>query len=180
MEGEAYPKAEAVMGDVARDVIEEARFRIVEGFPAQVRAALGSMSDEEIWRRPSPKGNSVGHLVLHLVGSTRLFLGRGVGGSDYVRDRPAEFSFAETLPRAELLRRLDDTLAEAREVFAGLTPARLSEATDRVPGGPLTVLALILRVSHHWAVHAGQIVYAAKSLREGAIDELWMKTMKGR
>ncbi len=62
--------------------------------------------------------------------------------------------------------------------FAALTPERLPETTDRVPGGPYTLLALILRVSHHWAVHTGQM-YAAKSLREGAIDELWMKTMKG-
>jgi len=168
------------MSDVATDVIEEARFRIVEGFPDQIRAALASMSDEEIWLRPSPKGNSVGHLVIHLIGSTRLFLGRAVGGTNFVRDRPGEFSFTGMLPRAELLRRLDEALGEARAVFAALTPQRLAETTDRAPGGPFTVLALILRVSHHWAVHTGQIVYAAKRLRESAIDELWMKTMKGR
>jgi uncharacterized damage-inducible protein DinB len=168
------------MSDVARDVIEESRFRILEGFPDQIRAALDSMSDEEIWRRPSPKSNSAGHLVLHLVGSTRLFLGRAVGASDFIRDRPGEFSFAGRLPRAELLRRLDEALDEARAVFANLTPQRLEETTERAPGGPYTVLSLILRVSHHWAVHTGQIVYAAKSLREGAVEELWMKTMKGR
>lgn len=167
------------MSELARDVIEEARFRIVEGFPQQIRAALGTMSDEEVWRRPSPKGNSVGHLVLHLVGSTRHFLGRALGGSDYIRDRPGEFAFAGTLPRAELLGRLDEALGEAQAVFAALTPDRLRDTTDRVPGGPYTVLALILRVSHHWAVHTGQIVYAAKCLHEGAINELWMKTMKG-
>ncbi|HET7292840.1 MAG TPA: DinB family protein [Vicinamibacteria bacterium] len=168
------------MSELARDVIEEARFRTVEGFPAQVRAALESMSDEEIWRRPSPKGNSVGHLVLHLIGSTRLFLGRAVGGSDFVRDRPGEFAFAEMLPRQELLRRLDETLAEAQAVFAAVTPERLLATTERAPGGPYTVLALLLRVSHHWAAHTGQIVYVAKCGREGAVDELWQKTMKGR
>jgi hypothetical protein len=26
-------------------------------------------------------------------------------------------------------------------------------------------------------VHVGQMVYAAKALREGVFDELWMKTM---
>ena len=167
------------MSELARDVIEEARFRIVEGFPQQIRAALGTMSDEEVWRRPSPKGNSVGHLVLHLVGSTRHFLGRAVGGSDFVRDRPGEFAFAGTLPRPELRRRLDAALDEAQAVFAALTPERLRDTTDHVPGGPCTVLALLMRVSHHWAAHTGQIVYAAKALREAAISELWMKTMKG-
>lgn len=168
------------MSGLGADVIEEARFRIVEGFPEQIRAAMLSMGEEELWRRPSPKGNSVGHLVLHLIGSTRLFLGRAVGGSDFVRDRPGEFSFEGTLPRAELLRRLEEALGEAQAVFASLSPERLQQTTQRAPGGPYSVLALILRVSHHWAVHTGQIVYAAKCLREGAIDELWMKTMKGR
>lgn len=167
------------MSELASDVVEEARFRVVEGFPAQIRAALETMSDEEIWRRPSPKGNSVGHLVLHLVGSTRHYLGRALGGSDFVRDRPGEFAFADALPRAELLRRLDEALGEAQAVFAALEPDRLGDTTNRVPGGPFTALALLMRVSHHWAVHTGQIVYAAKALREGAISELWMKTMKG-
>ena len=40
------------------------------------------------------------------------------------------------------------------------------------------MLALVLRTSHHWAVHTGQIVYATKLLTQGSLDELWMKTMR--
>jgi hypothetical protein len=50
------------------------------------------------------------------------------------------------------------------------------EVTDRA-GDPLTVLTLLLRTSHHWSVHVGQMVYAAKAMRDGVFDELWMKTM---
>ncbi len=167
------------MSDLGRAVVEEVRFRVTEGFPAQVRAALETLSDAELWQRPHPKANAVGNLVMHLVGSTRLFLGRGVGGSDYLRDRPAEFSFRGPMPRAELLALLEAGGAEARGVLDALQPDSLLETTDRVPGGPFSRLALLLRVSHHWAVHTGQIVYAAKAAREGAIDELWMRTMRG-
>jgi hypothetical protein len=43
-----------------------------------------------------------------------------------------------------------------------------------------TRVRLLLRVTHHWAVHSGQIVFVAKAAHAGALDELWMETMKGR
>ena len=67
-------------------------------------------------------------------------------------------------------------MAETDAILAALAPSRLLEVTDRA-GEPFTVLNLLLRTSHHWAVHVGQMVYTAKALREGVFDELWMKTM---
>lgn len=164
------------MDDVAGAVIEDTRRRL-RGYPAQVRAALEALSDEQIWWRPNESSNSVGNLVLHLCGSTRHFLGRGVGHSDYRRDRPAEFAERGPIARAELLRALEDTVAEAERVLAAVDPAALLEVRDRA-GDPQTVLALLLRTAHHWAVHCGQIVYSAKTLQAGAFDELWAKTMR--
>ena len=40
------------------------------------------------------------------------------------------------------------------------------------------LLSMVLRTSHHWAAHTGRIVYAAKALKEGAFDELWIKTSR--
>jgi uncharacterized damage-inducible protein DinB len=166
------------MSSVGSTVIEDTRVRLA-GFAEQVRTSLAALSDDELWQRPNPGCNAVGNLVLHLCGSTRHFLGRGVGGSDYVRDRPREFSEPGPLPRAQLLSILEATLREAEAVLAGVAPDRLLETTDRV-GGSHSVLALLLRVTHHWAVHTGQIVYVAKAAHAGSIDELWMKTMQGR
>jgi uncharacterized damage-inducible protein DinB len=165
------------MDDLARAVIEESKDRLVRHYPAQVRAALDALSDEQLWWRPNDGANAVGNLVLHVCGSTRHFLGRAVGGTDYVRDRPAEFAEKGPLPRAELVAVLDETVAEAERVLGALSPDRLLETSTR-GGDPQTVLALILRTTHHWAVHTGQIVYAAKAARERVFDELWMRTMK--
>jgi len=164
------------MDDLSRAVIDEVKDRLVRGFPQQVRACLDALSDEQIWWRPNPGSNSVGNLVLHLCGSTRHFLGRAVGGTDYRRDRPAEFAEQGPVPRERLRALFDETVAETESVLAALTPARLMEVTDGA-GEPFTVLNLLLRTSHHWAVHVGQMVYTAKALREGVFDELWMKTM---
>jgi uncharacterized damage-inducible protein DinB len=167
------------MDELGLSLIAEVRQRVVRGFPDQVRTALAVLSDDEIWARHNPESNSLGNLVLHLCGSTRHFLGRGVGGSDYVRDRPAEFAEEGPIPREELMRRLDETVAEAARVLDGLAPTRLVETSDRT-GKPFTVAELLLRVSHHWAVHVGQIVFDVKARKPGAFDELWMKTMEKR
>ena len=115
---------------LGRYLIEDTRRRL-QGLAEQVRTCLAALSDSDIWDRAHEKANSVGNLVLHVCGSTRHFLGRGVGGSDYRRDRPAEFAEKGPVARDELIRVLDDTLAESDRVLAGLTPDRLMEANDR-------------------------------------------------
>ena len=79
-------------------------------------------------------------------------------------------------PRTDLKHLVRETAEETGRVLDGLDPARLLEVTDRA-GEPYTALALVQRTSHHWAVHTGQIVYAAKMLQAGAVDELWYRSM---
>jgi len=163
------------MGELGRILIDDTRKRLVEAYPAQVRGALETLSEDELWARPNASSNSVGNLVLHLAGSTHHFLGRGVGGTDYVRERPAEF--AERVPREELERRLDVVVAETGRVLDTLEPAGLLQTSDRV-GETHTFAALLLRIAHHWSVHTGQILFAAKALHEAALDDIWIRTMR--
>jgi uncharacterized damage-inducible protein DinB len=164
------------MPELGRILIEDTRRRLVEAYPAQIREALDALDEEQVWWRPNPAANSVGNLVLHLVGSSRHFMGRGLGGSDFVRDRPAEFAERGPIPSADLRRHLDETTRETARVLEALDPTALLGVSSAT-GEPHTAVALLLRVAHHWAVHTGQIVYVAKSLHEGAIDELWHRTM---
>jgi len=158
-------------------VLEEARRRLVKGFPAQIGACLDRLDEGQVWWRPPGEGNAVGNLVLHLCGSSRHFIGRLLGGTDYVRDRKAEFAERGPIPRADLSRLVDDTVAETDRILGGLDPARLLDLRE-VPREPSqTVLALVVRTSHHWAVHTGQIVYATRLITQAGLDELWMKTM---
>jgi len=159
-------------------LIDEARRRLVHGFPGQVRECLARLDDGQLWWRPHADSNAVGNLVLHVCGSSRHFLGRVVGGTGYERDRKAEFAAQGPLPRADLLRALEETVAETDRILGALDPARLLELREVPRDSPQSVLALVLRTSHHWAVHTGQIVYATKLLTEGGLDELWMKTMR--
>ena len=164
--------------DLGTFLVEDTRRRL-QGLAEQVRTCLAALSDAELWEREHEKSNSIGNLVLHVCGSTRHFLGRGVGGSDYQRDRPAEFAERGPIPRSELLRVLDETLAESDRVLAGLSADRVMDAKE-LGGRPYTVAELLLRVAHHWSLHTGQIVFDVKARKPGAFDELWMKTMEKR
>ncbi|MGZ8710740.1 MAG: DUF1572 family protein [Thermoanaerobaculia bacterium] len=151
------------------------RSRITRVFPAQVRAAVDTLTEEQMWWRPNEESNSVGNIILHLTGSLNHFLNRNIGGIEYARDRAAEFAERRAIPKKELLAMLDDMVARAERTFEGLTPERLGDPSPE-PKMHSIVLEDLLNAATHLANHAGQIVWIAKMLRGGAIDDVWIKT----
>src|SRR5438045_3174932 len=86
----------------------------LEGQRDAVKETAAPLSEGEFWARPVEPGNSVGHLVLHLVGNLNHFVGAQLGGTGYARDREREFTEAQPPPKDEVLRRLDETVALVR------------------------------------------------------------------
>lgn len=153
------------------------RVRVTSVFPMQVHAAVEKLSDERLWWRPNEKSNSIGNLILHLAGSLDHYLNRGIGGFPYDRDRDAEFAARGTMTKSELLARFDEMVSRAAKTFDGLTPDRLtgpsadSERYDYLTDD-------LVNISMHLANHVGQIVWIAKMLGEGSLDEAWMRAHK--
>lgn len=162
------------MNDVLLDAL---RTRITGVFPAQIRASLEALTDEQVWWRPNEQSNSVGNIVLHLARSLNHFLNRNIGGIDYERDRAAEFAERRAISKAELLAIFDDMVAKAERTFAALTPERLGDPSPE-PKMHSVVLQDLVNVLAHLSNHAGQIVWIAKMLRGDALDEIWMRTHK--
>jgi uncharacterized damage-inducible protein DinB len=148
--------------------------RITRILPAQIRACVEELNDEQLWWRPNEASNSAGNLVLHVSGSMRHYLSRGIGGIEYRRDRPAEFAERGPIPKSELLAIFDEAIAEAGEVLDSFDASRFLDPTDE-PNYVPTNFDLISGIAIHLATHAGQIVYITKMLKEGAVDELWIK-----
>jgi uncharacterized damage-inducible protein DinB len=151
------------------------RSRITRVFPAQIHAALSPMTDEQIWWRPNEESNSIGNIVLHLTGSLNHFLNRNIGGLDYTRDRAAEFAERKPIPKDELLASFDEMVAHAVKTFDGLTAERLNDPSPE-PKMHTIVLEDLMNILAHIANHAGQIVWIAKMLRAGQIDDVWIHT----
>jgi hypothetical protein len=148
--------------------------RITKVLPAQIKLCLDELSEEQIWWRPNEQSNSVGNLTLHVCGAVMHYLCRGVGGHEYLRDRPAEFA-TPTVPKQQLLATLASTFEKAEQTFDQLEATRLRDESTE-PDYYYTVFEDLFGIAIHMAVHTGQIVYITKMLREGSIEDLWSQT----
>lgn len=155
-------------------VLHIARTRLVNDYPGQIAACLDALSEDQIWWRPDDQANSVANLLLHLSGSNRYYFGHVIAGQPDLRDRDAEFAARGGHSKTDITRVWQETVALVDEVLGGLQPSRLMETTDRT-GKRTTYAQVVLHVTHHNAVHLGQIIYIAKQLSPGALDDIWMK-----
>jgi uncharacterized damage-inducible protein DinB len=135
----------------------------------KIHALVEPLTDEQIWTRPYPYGNTVGHLLLHLTGNLSHYIGAEMGGTGYVRNRPLEFSDTVRHPKAELLARFDAAIAtvatvlqtQADQDWSGAYTAKgFEDCGDR--------FTAILRCAAHLSHHTGQIIYLCKELERSS------------
>ncbi|HYR29948.1 MAG TPA: DinB family protein [Thermoanaerobaculia bacterium] len=160
------------MNEIALDAL---RVRILKVFPAQVRKSVEPLTDEQFWWRPNESSNSIANIVIHLTGSLNHFLNRDFGGLQYQRDREGEFKTRDGAPKGEVMAAFDAMVANAETTFASISPARLAEPSTE-PKLNRYVFEDLLNIAVHLANHAGQIVWIVKSMQEGLVDEVWIKT----
>jgi hypothetical protein len=127
----------------------------------KLRHCLDQLGDAQLWWRPRPTMNSIANLVLHLCGNLRQWIVSGVGGAADARDRPAEFAERGVIPKAELLRRLDEVVREADAVLAAVADTRLLEPR-RIQGLDETALSAIFDSLSHLAGHTQEIVHLTR------------------
>jgi uncharacterized damage-inducible protein DinB len=132
----------------------------------KIHALLEPLTDEQIWTRPYPYGNTIGHLLLHLTGNLSFYIGAEMGGTGYVRNRPLEFSDTVRHPKAELLAKFDAAIATVAAVLqkqsdqdwsAAYTAKGFEDCGDR--------FTAILRCAAHLSHHTGQIIYLCKEIQ---------------
>ena len=103
--------------------------------------------------------NAAGTLALHLEGNLREYIGRQLGGLDYTRDRPAEFS-TRGVARADLLARIDAVAATIPAVVAGLSESALDAPyPEAILGRTWSTRQFLIHLNGHLNYHLGQIDY---------------------
>lgn len=152
------------MLDVA--LLTDARALLRSSYLVKIEQCLDLLGENDIWWRANDASNSIGNLMLHLDGSTRMWILRVAGGRQIVRDREAEFAARDPIPKAALLARLRATLAEVDEVLAALDEATLLERRQSTQG-EVTILWAVLHAIEHFAMHTGQLITITK-LRTGS------------
>ena len=122
---------------------------------------LSRLSEDQIWARGNPNSNSVGNLVLHLIGNLGQWVVAGVGGVPDTRDRDVEFSTRAGIPGAELAARLHARLEEVVRIVESLPVERLLEPVSP-QGYTLPVMEVITHITEHFYHHCGQIILLTK------------------
>ena len=156
------------MTAIAIPLLADARAFLREDYLPKIARCLDALDEEGVWWRAIPDANSIGNLILHLDGSTRMWVLGVAGKRPVVRDRDAEFSERGPLAKSPMLARLRATLAEADEVLGTLDESVLLERRQTARE-EVTVLWAILHAVEHFAMHTGQIILLTKIRTGGAL-----------
>ena|SRR5438132_4256776 len=76
-----------------------------ETIRGKIHELVAPLSTEQIWRRPYPYGNSIGHLLLHLTGNLNYYIGAQIADTGYIRHRDREFTDTENRAKEQVLNR---------------------------------------------------------------------------
>jgi uncharacterized damage-inducible protein DinB len=152
--------------DIGKHFIAQSRGFLSSDYLPKIERCLEVLSDDDVWWRANEGSNSIGNLLLHLEGSTRAWILGVAGGSPEPRDRQQEFDEREQIPRAVLMSRLRQTLAEADGVLARLDVDVLLERRQ-ARGEEFSVLLAVYHAVEHFSMHTGQIIMLARMRSEG-------------
>ncbi|OLD15345.1 MAG: hypothetical protein AUJ01_12395 [Acidobacteria bacterium 13_1_40CM_3_65_5] len=121
-------------------------------------------SDAELWEIPAGIANPGGNLALHLAGNLQYFVGNVLGKNGYVRNRDAEFA-SRDVPRAELLREIDNAIVAVEAGMSRLSEADLAKPfPEKVGGVSSSTGAFLAHFATHLAYHLGQVDYHRRIL----------------
>jgi len=154
-------------GAFGRALLAETKRRLFRDSQPRIHRCLAQLTEEEIWFRPNAETVSVGNLVLHLLGNVRQQLLSGLCGAPDRRRRQTEFDERGPIPAAELLRRLDELMAEVDQALDGVDPQSLL-TVRKVQGYEESGLSIVVHVIEHFSYHVGQMTYFVKSRK--AVD----------
>jgi len=126
----------------------------------RLKSELSQYRDErQIWAVPPGISNSAGNLALHLVGNLNTYIGAELGFTNYIRHREQEFSLRD-VPRADLLKQIDSTIAVINQTLPALNPSLLDKEYPLLVFKEKTTTGYFLvHLATHLGYHLGQVNY---------------------
>jgi uncharacterized damage-inducible protein DinB len=139
----------------------------------RIKHCLDQLTDEQVWWRPSASMNSIGNLILHLCGNVRQWIVAGIGEEPDMRQRPKEFSERGPISKSELLRQLDEVMAEANEALSKASAQDLLRK-GQIQGFDVTGLEAIFDSVPHFKGHTQEIIHMTRCLLGDAYKFPWV------
>ncbi|MES2774007.1 MAG: DUF1572 family protein [Bacteroidota bacterium] len=115
--------------------------------------------ESNLWKIENDIANSAGNLCLHLIGNLNTYIGKEIGKTGYIRNRPLEFSL-KNIPRTNLLKQVDETIEVVINSLDQLDESCLeNQYPVLIFEEPTTTEYLLIHLTTHLAYHLGQINY---------------------
>lgn len=153
------PDLSSVVASTLASYYEEVRDKIHE--------LVAPLSTDQLWRKPYPYGNSIGHLLLHLTGNLNHYIGAHIAGTGYVRNRELEFTDASKRPKEQVLADFDRAIAMVVATLRKQSPADwVAPYSADTPSKDR--FSVFQRMAAHAYHHTGQIIYLCKELMQPA------------
>ncbi|MDX2008453.1 MAG: hypothetical protein SFU83_24675 [Meiothermus sp.] len=130
--------------------------RDLEKFAAELEAYR---DDGSIWKLAGEIKNPAGNLAMHVVGNLNYYVGALLGGTRYVRNRPAEFETREG-SRADLAKQLRETGVMIERVLGGFSREQLEAPFPQpIEEYPSSNQGFLMHLYGHLNWHLGQVNY---------------------
>ena len=146
------------------ELVKNALYRMDES-TRMIKKSLGNVTDNEIWQKPNDSLNSIGNLILHLCGNMTQYIFSSLGEVEDKRNRDAEFQTKDGLTKDELIKKLENTVDDAKRVIFDAKPEQLVKIRS-VQGFSFSGVGVIMHAVEHFSYHTGQIAFWVKLLRD--------------
>ncbi len=157
----------------------------LEDLRGQISGLIAGLPAEALnWRPLQGTGdhatNSLAALAAHSAGAEHFWIAEVVGGRLATRNREAEFATLAA-SSAELIRLLESTALETREVFLTLKDTDLN-ATREAAGRTVPVRWCLLHVIDHTSLHLGhmQVTFQLWAGGRSTPSPLWHERLPHR
>lgn len=139
--------------------LEEQMAEYFTHMAARIERFVRQVTYEQLWHKPFTFGNSIGHIVVHLTGNLNHYIGAGIAGTDFTRNRPLEFTTTKHPMADELLRSFHEAINMVRQTLRTQTGDALLTPMPTQQEPVQNHFGLFLVCLAHLNNHIGQIVY---------------------
>lgn len=121
-------------------------------------------NESNLWKVEPDITNSAGNLCLHLIGNLNTYIGATLGGKNYIRNRPLEFS-TKNIPRKELITGIEETIIIVEQTLDKINQEAIeAEYPLLVFDEKTTTEFFLVHLTTHLSYHLGQINYHRRLL----------------
>ena len=150
---------------IVEQIQNEFERRVFDESYSRIEKCLEKLTEEQVWKKTNKNTNSIGNLILHLLGNVRQYICSGIGRQEDIRNRPLEFHQASQIPKHQLEQGMFELQKDVLKVIEGLSETQLLQ-TYKVQGFTERGVAIVIHVIEHFSYHVGQIAQSTKLIKD--------------